>query len=375
MIIAIDASSAAKVQKTGVEWHCFYLIEALKKQPLAPDERVVLYSSAPLEGELALLPPRWESRVLGWPPKRGWMAVRVSWELFRRAPDVLFVPGQSLPRYAGKARLATTIHDIGFARMPQLYPARERRRQESVVLRAMKRAAAIFAVSLFTKNEVQDVYKVSSERLTLAPNALPALEPVSRDAIAQLHTRLRLGPKSFLCIGRLEEKKNVLTAIQAFELFARVRGVGDPFELHLAGRPGAQGYAAIRQLIDTSPVKDRIKELGYVEEEDLRVLRAGATAFLFPSWYEGFGIPVLEAQADGVPVLASDIPPLREVAGDAALFASPNAPERWADTMRRLADDERLRAELVVRGMENGARYSWDVTAAIVLETLRGLVQ
>lgn len=375
MTIAIDASSAAKAQKTGVEWHCFYLIEALKKQPLAPDERMVLYSREPLEGELALLPPGWESVVLSWPFRRGWMALRVSFALLTLRPDVCFVPGQALPRFSGTTRLATTIHDIGFMRVPALYSAPERTRQVSAIRRALLRAKALFVVSDFTKKEVEEVFRVSPERMTFAPNAIPSPPPVSEETIRSLQNRLRIGPKSFLFVGRLEEKKNVLTIIQAFELFARARGVGDPFELHLVGRAGGQGYPAIRHLIDTSPVKSRIRELGYIEEEDLRILRAGATGFLFPSWYEGFGIPVLEAQADGVPVIASDIPSLREVGGDAALFATPNAPERFAEAMRRVADDERLRAELIARGKENITRYSWDQTAAIVLETLRSLVQ
>src|SRR5437762_2054610 len=119
MIFGIDASSANKEKKTGVEWYAYNLIQAMKQQALGADERVFLYSPTPLKGELGVLPAGWESKVLKWSLGRGWMQGRVSWEMFRRPPNVLFVPSQALPRVHPTATL-TTIHDIGFARRPDL---------------------------------------------------------------------------------------------------------------------------------------------------------------------------------------------------------------------------------------------------------------
>ncbi len=351
--IAIDESSTKKVNRSGVEWYAYHLIEAIKKQSLADGEKVVFYSSENL---------KW------WLPF-GWMKGRVSWEMWRRKPDVLFVPAQGLP-LCGKR--VGVVHDVGFRRVASVYESGDRRRQEREMKRMVKRAAKIFCVSEFTKREMIELFKVSQDRIVVAPNAVDTnvYRPMDESAIAPVLQKYRLGRHFFLYVGRMDAKKNVKTIIRAFELFKASRGLGDPFELVLVGSPGFK-FSEIKTYVERSNAKQAIKYLGYLPETENAALMNAATAFLFPSWYEGFGVPPLEAAACGAPLIISDIGAHREVLQDAAIFVKPTEPEAWGKILMQFAADPSIGQALRPKGFERAAAYSWDATAKIVLETLR----
>src|SRR3989338_4619433 len=152
MIIGIDANPANREQRTGTEWYAFNLIQALKKQPLETDERVVLYSAEPLRDDLKQLPANWESRVLHWPFKRFWTQGRFSFEMLHRPVDVLFVPAHVIPRihpHSKKKQRATvtTIHDLAFRRLPGLYEPKKRRYLNWSTRFAARHAAALLVPS------------------------------------------------------------------------------------------------------------------------------------------------------------------------------------------------------------------------------------
>lgn len=353
---AVDESSAQKPQKSGVEWYAYHLIEAIKRQPLGEDERVVLYSRENLK----------------WPLPFGWMKGRVTWEILRRRPNALLVPAQGLP-LAG--RLAAMVHDVGFRRVPGVYDPSDARRQRGELRRVLRRAKLVFAVSEFTRRELGELYGVPAERVVVAPNAVDAtvyrpLEPAVVDST--LH-RLRAGRNFFLYVGRMDAKKNVKSLVRAFELFKAGRGLGDPFELLLVGSPGYR-FSEIRTYVERSPQRASIRYLGYLPEADVAALMNAATAFVFPSWYEGFGVPPLEAAACGAPLVVSDIGAHREVYGDAALFVPPGEPEGFAKAMSRVVVENGLAAGMRDRGLGRAKAYSWDATAETVMRALRGMV-
>jgi len=372
-ILAIDASSANKAHRSGVEWYAFHLIQAMKNRALAEGERVVLFSPTPLKGPLAELPPGWESRVLKWWLPMGWMKGRVSWELLRRAPSVFFVPAQGLPAF-GK-NLVATIHDVGFRHIPAMYDSKQRRVLERSTRSAAKRSRKIFAVSEFTKREIANAYRVADDRIAVTPNAVNAdvYKKLDDATVAPVLQKHRLGRHFFLYVGRMDAKKNVKTLIRAFELFKSGRGLGDPFELVLVGSPGFK-FFEIKRYVEHSPAKASIRLLGYLPDEESAALMNAATAFAFPSWYEGFGVPPLEAAACGVPLIVSDIAAHREVLGDAAIFVAPGEPESWAKALRLVALEKSVADDLRAKGSLRVAAYSWTKTADIVWDALRSLV-
>ncbi len=377
---AIDAQSANKEHRTGVEWHAYHLIQALKAQTLREGERVILYSPTPLQGELGTLPDGWESRVLTW-PGRGWMKLRMSWEMLWHKPNVLFVPAQGLPLFAPrnakkKRATVTTIHDVGFIRAAARYDRRARRELLVQTKHAIKRATQIFAVSAFTKSELVETFRVAEDRVTVVSNGIDVqtYKRLPQPEVQQTLQALRLSRHFFLYVGRMDAKKNVGTLIRAFELFKSGRGMGDPFELILVGSPG-YGFDEIKTYYERSPVKDSIRYLGYLPSNEVAGLMNAATAFVFPSWYEGFGVPVLEAMACGAPVIASDIGAHREIASDAALLVSPMESEAIAKTMRRVAEEHGLSESMREKGLARAAQYTWDAAAKTVLESLRKLVE
>ncbi len=375
----IDANPAARSERTGTEQYAFNLIEAMKQIPLADGERVVLYSAQTLTGELAEMPQGWSSHVLGWPIKRLWTQGRLSWEMWRRAPDVLFVPAHVVPKVHPK-RTVTTVHDVGFHRYPSLYTTKARRYLEASTKFAIKTCAAILTPSAFTKQELVELYHAKAEKIFVTPLApgsvfVQARSDRSGDVLQENLLPHEAPPSAaygghyFLTVSRMEAKKNIATLIRAFEMFKERRGIGDPFQLLLVGKPGF-GFEQIRLLIDRSPFKDAIRLLGFVDDAPLLALMRGATAYVYPSWYEGLGISAIEALSVGTPLIASNIPALREAAEDAALYFAPSSPEELSARLRQAADGDGVEV-MRQKGLARAAAFDWNKTAEATWSVLR----
>lgn len=373
-VYGVDALSANKQKRTGVENYSRSLIEHMKSHALKEEERVVLYSIGELDNALGTLPQGWTSRVLKWPPRQGWMSLRVSWEMLRRKPSVLFVPGQALPIVCPRATV-TTVHDLAFARRPDLYEPATRKRLKRVTKQAVKKASKIIVPSQATKQDLIELYRVDESRVVVIPEAANTnlFHRYTQEEARPTLQKYRLGTNFFLVVGRLEKKKNIINLIRAFELFKSRRGMGDPFELVFVGEPG-YGYGEMKKYFELSPHKTQIRQLGYVEDEEVAQLMSQAIAYLFPSWYEGFGIPNLEAMAAGTVLVTSDIPAHREIVGDAGLLVPPEEPEAWAHALERIVKDGTLRTELIAKGAERIKQFSWEKTAEQTWEVLKGLV-
>lgn len=352
--------------RTGVERYVSALLNAMMQESLAPGDRVLLYVAKMPDVALSL-PTGWEWRVLS-TPLPGWTHTRLSLEMFRHPPDVLFVPAHEVPLYVDKkTRVVTTVHDVAFRLFPQAYDRLAVQRQEFAIRHALRHAAQLITVSATTKRDLVELFGVAPERITAIPLAIEATERVAEETKREVLTRYGLANKKyFYLIGRLEEKKNVAMLVRAFADFRRQHG-GD-VELVLAGKYG-YGEMRIRRAISASP--EGIHVLGFVPDADAAVLMQGALALCFPSLYEGFGLPILEAFAAGVPVLASDIPSSREVADSAALFVAADDMVGFASAMGRLAGDDALRQELIARGSTRREDFSWSKAAQATWQVLR----
>lgn len=376
MIIGIDASRANKIYKTGTEWYSYHLIQELKKIT-DPKDQFILYSQEKLCSDLGNLPSNWQSRILRWPPKKLWTQVRLSWEMWRRPPELLFVPAHTIPLIHPK-KVVTTCHDVAFLRLPSVYSRLAIKYHEFAIKFAVKHAIKIITVSEFTKNELIEFFKISPERVAVVRNGYDReryklIE--DRGVVEQVLQKYNLRQPYILYLGRLELKKNTPGLVQAFGILqhsSRFMPHNPELKLLLIGQPGF-GFEKVTEAIVESNLHNEIIMLGWVDEADLPYLMAGAKLFVFPSFYEGFGIPVLEAMACGVPVVASDIPALREVAGEAAYFIDSYSPENIAEGISLVLGDEHLQEDLKIHGLARAEDFSWEKCAKETWEVLESI--
>lgn len=371
MLIGIEASRANRLQKTGVEWYAYRVIQAMKRDPLQAPHAWMLYANAPLSMGLEHMPGNWHERRLNWPPTYLWTQMRLSLEMLSKPPEVLFVPAHVLPRFAPK-RSVVTVHDIGFRRHPELYKPRQVSYHEWSTRDIVRSGSKIITVSEFCKREIMEAYDVPEDRITVTYLGVDheTYKPASRDAITAMQARLQIAEPYLLYVGRLESKKNILVLVEAFKRYKESRGLGDPLQLVLAGLPG-QGYESIAKAIAESGQQSSIHVTGYISEGDKVALLSGAFAYVQPSFYEGFGLPPLEAMACGSPVISSNAASLPEVLGEGnALYFDPKDAEALCVHIESVMDNQETRSRLREHGLLWAPRYRWEKTARETLQTL-----
>lgn len=362
MHIGIDASRANKAVKTGVEWYSYHLIQQFKQIDHA--DRFSLYTREALTGGLERLPDNFSERVLGWPPRYLWTQARLSWEMLRRAPDALFVPAHAMPAVSQK-NTVVTIHDIGFDRFPELYKPVQIWYHRFATKRAVQRARAIITVSEFSKKELIDIYGADPSRVFVTHLGYDSDTYTATGDTAQVREKYGIGERYLIFVGRLEEKKNIRRIIAAFR---RARAQDPELELVLVGAPG-HGYAGTAAAIrgDAS-----IHELSWLPADEVAALYRGALALVFPSLYEGFGLPIIEAQACGCPVITSNRCSMPEVGGSGAYYVDPEDEGDLAGAIMHMATDASLRERLAREGFENARRFSWERCARETLAIITG---
>lgn len=362
MLIGIDASRAVAACPTGTEVYSRRLIQALLTLESPHRFRLYLRSTSP-----ANTFPGAELRVIPFP--RLWTHLRLSWEMAHRPPDVLFVPAHVLPLIHPRVSLAT-VHDLGYLYFPEAHPWRQRLYLDLSTRWNARIAAHLLADSEATKADIVTHYGTPPEKITVAyPGRDETLAPVRDPAsIEAVKARYGIVGDYFLYLGTLQPRKNLARIITAFAHLRPETLKRDTF-LVLAGKRGWLYDRLVAQVCRLG-LERRVLFPGYVPDENKAALLSGALAFVFPSLYEGFGLPVLEAQASGCPVITSTTSSLPEVAGNAALLVDPHDTAAIAAAMRRIATGPALRESLVERGFANLRRFSWSACARVVLSVV-----
>ena len=362
MWIGVDASRAVSACPTGTEAYSQRVIQEL----LALDSRHrfrLYFRTLPPPSSFA----GGELRVI--PCPRLWTHMRLSWEMARCPPDVLFVPAHVLPLVHPRASLVT-VHDLGYLHFPRAHPWPQRLYLDASTRWNASAAMHLLADSEATRNDLVTKYGARPEKITVVyPGVDEALVP-ARDPVDIEVAKACLGITGdyFLYLGTLQPRKNLIRLIAAFAgLEHQTRG--PELTLVLAGKRG-RFYSDLLAGVQRLGLEERVRFPGYVSDEDKAVLLSGALALVFPSLYEGFGLPVLEAQACGCPVIASATSSLPEVSGGAALLVDPRDTAAITAAMQRIAADRSLREALTVRGFANARRFSWAACAASILNVI-----
>jgi len=277
--------------------------------------------------------------------------------------DLYYEPNY-IPLPMRARRRVTTVHDLSFHVHPEWHPADRIEYFSKRFLKRIVRSDVITADSEFTRQELLDLLRIDEARVRVVHLGYDGavFREHSPEDVARFREAHRLPERFILFVGSIEPRKNINRLLDAYALLPdETRG---EIKLVVAGFSGWRNDDTMRRL---DAMKDDVTFLGYLDVAELGLCYAAATVFAYPSLYEGFGLPPLEALACGCPVVASDIPPLREVCGDAARFVAPEQPESITEGVQKVLSDKDLRRKLSAEGLRRAEGFSWEKTAREML--------
>lgn len=342
MTIGINAAAAFKQPRTGVEEYTHQLIKHLTMLEESKRHRFVLYSHKNLKWSLPM-----------------WTQVRLASEMLLHQPDVLFIPVHVLP-LVHPQNSVVTIHGLEYEYYPEMYPWQHLKYLRWSTKYALKNARKIIAVSENTKKDLVELYGGDPDKITVIHHGFRNKNtPESENDFQPTKPYI-------LFIGGLGPKKNVQGLIRAFNLLKEKYDL--PHQLILVGPRRHNFDRFIKPLI-----KGDVIEKGYVSEQEKWSLLRNADLFVLPSFYEGFGMPILEAQAVGCPVITSNVSSMPEVAGQGAILIEPKNIEQIAQAMYKVIKYSQFKNDLIAKGYENVKRFSWQKCASQTLQILTNL--
>jgi glycosyltransferase involved in cell wall biosynthesis len=363
--------------KTGVGHYTFELARALANIEPSCQFEIVYPSSYPTislvdDGNEALPPDNSPNnlpdnlklqRVRVGPLGRHWWSAGLPRYVRRGKLDLFHGTNFDVPLWR-RAATVLTIHDLSHLLHPETHEKRSVRRARRRLPLMARAADAIITPTESVRREVCEQLKTSPEKVFAIPEAARAcFRPLAFAETAEVRRRLGVGDDFLLTVGTLEPRKNLPVLVNAFEEVARARPQSN-IQLVIAGGRGWLSGPLFRA-IEKSPSRDRILLTDYLRDEDLRALYASCRAFIYPSMYEGFGLPPLEAMACGAPVIASRIPAHEETVGDRALLFDPQNVDELAQKILELLGDETARRALSTAGQQRATEFSWENTARL----------
>jgi len=357
MLIGIDTSRVTKSQLTGTENYSIEIIKALSR--IDDQDDFLLYAQTDTSPRLGDLGKNSHQKIMPFP--KFWSQIRLSWEMIFKKPDVLFVPSHLVPLIHPK-NTVVTLHDLGFKHFPELYSPKELVYHNWGMNFSAKHAKYIIAPSEYTKRDLIRTYAIEPEKITVIWHGFnPELFKPSDFS--------KKKPYIFF-IGRLEEKKNIVGMIKAYAYLRKEKNIRHQFLL--AGKPGF-GYENIEKELNDLPeeIKKDVKLLGYIKQDEYIKKLQEADIFLFTTFFEGFGMPIIEAMACGTPVITSSVTSMPEISGNAAVLVDPRKPLQIATALSKIIHSDSLKKSLILKGRVRSKIFSWEKAARKTLEVLR----
>jgi len=399
MNIGIEATSAAEAQKAGVGYYTYNLIRAIASLQ-QEDHNYTLYLRKPWAGpdpSMESIPiPKLVSKVLKCPYL--WAQIRLPLELRASPQDVYFFPSSVIPLLYQPAKSVITVHDVAFLFFPDCFSPMLRGWLKIATKRGISKAKKIIAVSESTRQDLITYYGMPPEKVvvvhhgvhemyrplqiqmgttskvaSISPIEEAHMEPTSEvdpiSVIEAVKAKYRIERVYILCIGTLQKRKNIPRLLQSFYLLKQRYNI--PHKLVLVGQkcpdlPEHEIFSTMKQL----SLQEDVVWTGYIAEQDMPALFNGAELFVFPSLYEGFGMPILEAMACGVPVACSNTSSLPEVVGEAGVMFDPYDVDSMTAAIHRALTDEELRTQLRQQGLQRAKWFSWKRCAQKTLDVL-----
>lgn len=366
--IGINARVLLSHRMEGVARYIYETSRAMAK--LNPEHEFVYFFDRPYDQKFLEFDNMRAVRV-GLPARHPilfklWFDYSLPKALKREKIDV-FYSGDSYASLTSNVPYILVSHDLAFIHYPQFISPVQRMYYDYYFPKFHNNAKSIIAVSDATKQDIVKHYNIESSKIHIGYNATPqGFAPISDEEKILVRDKYSQGKPYFIYLGSLHPRKNIDRLIKAFDLFKKQSK--KPHKLLIVGRK-AWKYGAIDQAYQASTYRDDIVFLHDIEDE-ARSLMASATALVYVSVFEGFGIPILEGFSSGTPVITSNISSMPEVAGDAALLVNPIDPLSIANAMTQLTNDSTLSETLIKRGLQRKNTFNWDNTAKIIFREL-----
>lgn len=302
-----------------------------------------------------LFPPARRTWLFNW-----WFNYSVAGVLRDLKPDLFFSPDGFLP-LRGTTRCLPVIHDLNFEHYPEDLPAHYSKWYRKKFPLFAKRAERVATVSEFSKNDIHKLYGIPLEKIDVVSNAAAdGFLPLTPERTKLARDKWSKGQPYFLYVGALHPRKNLTRLLQAFAQYKKKHG--GHIKMLLTGQPLWKNEG-IHNAIAELPDKDDVIFTGRVSEEDIREITGAALALTYVPYFEGFGIPLVEAMACDVPIVSANVTAMPEVAGDAALYCDPFSVESIADALHSIAGSAELRDVLIAKGRIRRENFSWDKSA------------
>ncbi|MFA4996278.1 MAG: glycosyltransferase family 1 protein [Patescibacteria group bacterium] len=359
MLIGIDASKTALKHKTGIDNTVYQIILNLEKI----DKKNVysLYSNKPIDKSLKQN-KNFQEKLIPFP--RLWNKFRLPLALMRDRPEKFLQVTNAIPAFSPQ-KTAVFIHDLAFKFFPKAYSPYELMLQEAAIKVALNKAARIIFSSEANKKDFLKFHTFPEEKINVVPLAF---DSNIYKKISKPKQILKVNSPYLIFVGRLEKRKNIINIIEAFVEFKKKSKTDH--KLVLVGKKG-YGYDEIEAKINENKnFKKDIITTGYMSDQKLANLYALSDGLIFPSLYEGFGLPILEAMACGIPVITSNIPTSKEVAGDAAILVNPENVSEISEAINSIVFDKKIKQNLISKGKIQIKRFSWNKTAKNILKIL-----
>lgn len=380
MRIAIQAADLDHGRIDGTRVYLLNMLRHFGK--ISPDDEFLIYHRKNFNPELA--PPNFSNyqiKKVAFPFL--WTQTRFAWELFKDKPDVLWMPMHNIPVFKSrKIKTTITIHDLAFKYFPDHFPKKDLREMNFLTDLAVRKFDKLIAISESTRKDILKFYpEIKKEKIRVIHHGFDSElfqgEVTSEERNKTLAKFQLLDSRFILYVGAIQPRKNLEVLVEAFGILKKKNPA---MKLVLAGGK-AWFWEKTLEKINQSPFKKDIILAGKVSFEDLVVLYRNARLFVYPSLYEGFGIPILEAQSAGIPVVAGNNSSIPEVVGFevsprisysvSALLVNPHNAEEMADAVCKLISDEELRNDIINKGYENVKRFSWEKCARETLEWIK----
>lgn len=359
MIIGIDGNEANVTRRVGIGEYAFELLQQFEKEH---DTTFYIYLKEPPLGHMPKERKGWVYRVVG--PRRLWTQFGLPIALFRqRDIDVFFTPTHYAPRFS-PVPTAVAVMDLSYILFPHLFKKDDLYQLTQWTKYSVKQAAVVFTISQASKNDIIQLYHKPAEQVIVT---YPGIKNMDKKEITKMGTE-QTG-KYILFVGTLQPRKNIERLIEAFSF---VREKHKDVTLIIVGKKGWQ-YEAILEAPKRWQVEDSVIFKDFVNDIQLADLYTHATCLVFPSLYEGFGLPLLEAMQHDCPVISSNVSSLPEVGGDAVLYIDPKDPYDIAQKIEQMLSDSALRKKLITLGKQQIKKFTWEKTAKETLAVLKTL--